>query len=158
MRIDREQPRRLRRQHQCHPSEFQSHAGQQRQQLPRHPGLAQEPQKVTRDIQKREGPKVPQILFVRDRLPHQSTKQPRRRRHRHPQPFVPHQRGNSNDRATNRTNDAPSQQTHEKRPLQGQIGEPVRKPDHPQRHANNQRRRHEQHQLQLLIGITFLRE
>jgi len=57
-----------------------------------------------------------------------------------------------------RPHHAAAQQTHQERAFQRKVGEPVGESNHPQRHTDNQRRRHEQHQLQLLIRVALLSE
>src|SRR5580704_18900216 len=158
VRVDGEQPFRRGRHHERDASKLQTNTGEQRKQLPRHFRLPRQPQKVSRNIQEGEWSEVPQILFIRDRLAHQSAEQARRGRRRHAEPLVSHQRGNSDDRATNGTYDAATEQAHQERAFQRQIGEPVRKSHHPQRHTDNQGRRREQHQLQLLVGIALFGE
>src|SRR5216684_239082 len=81
-----------------------------------------------------------------------------RGRRRHGQPLVRHQRGNGDDGAANRPHDAAAEQTHQERAFERKIGEAVRESDQTQRDADNQRRRHEQHQLQLLVGIALFGE
>ena len=65
----------------------------------------------------------------------------------HAQPFVRHQRGNGDDGATDGTDHAAAKQAHQECALKRQIREAVCRAHQPQRHADDQRRRHEQHQF-----------
>src|ERR1700682_5314462 len=109
-------------------------------------------------FKKGERAKIPEIFFVRDRLAHQAAKQSGRGRRGHRQPFVRCQGRDGDDRAANRPHHAAAEQAHQECAFERKIRKAIRKPHQAQRDADNQRRRHEQHQLQLLVGIAFLGE
>ena len=109
--------------------------------------LFQEPHHGFRNVQKGEGPKVPEIFFVGDGLADQAAEQSRGRRGGHSEPLVGDQRGNGDNRSADGADDAAAEQAHQKSAFERKVGESVRIADEAERDADDERRSHEEHEL-----------
>jgi len=125
-------PLRLGRQHQATPPQLQARHAASGAIFP---GQSAFPRRIVAFgiFKNVNGPEVPEIFFVGNRLPDQSSEKPRRGRRRHRQPLMRDQRRNRDDRATDRPPPRARRAIH-RNALPGQIRKGKRPTHKPQRH------------------------
>ncbi len=158
VRIERKEPSGLGGHDQSHAAEFQAYAGHKRQHFPHHFATANHAHDGFGNVQEGEGAEIPEVFFVRDELSDQTADEAGGRGRRHGEPLMGHQRGDGNDGAANRADDAPAEESHEKSAFEGKIGElvggTVQAKDDPDQERGDQ----EEHEFDFLVRIPLFGE
>ena len=155
-RIDGEQPFGFGGVNERDAAQFETDASEERGHFPRRLRPAQETDDGAGDVEKSEGAKIPDVFFVRDGLADEAADEACGGGCRHAQPFVTDEGGESDDGAAEGADDASAQEAHQESAFEREIGEAVGVADETQGDAEDERRGHEEHEFEFLVGVAFL--
>jgi len=153
--VNGEEPLGLGGLHERDAAKFQADTDTERRHFPGQLRFFQEADDGFGNVEESEGAEVPEIFFIGDGLADQPAEQAGGGGGGHSEPLVRNQRGYSDDRSTDGADDAASEQAHQKSAFEREIGELVGVADKAKRDSDDERRGHEEHELQLLIGVAL---